>query len=1029
MLKMFSSFFKESTGVIVLLIIVAGCVRDVVPQSPGEELHEVVFHAGWASETKTVLQEDGSVWWSPGDEISLFVGDGKSDGGYVMHSTNDVAAPTTDFIGDIGDGNMFSAIYPYDKQNYYDSGRFGVYFSDIQTAQDGTFAKDSFKSIAQSTDNNLFFKNVCGGIKISIANDGITQIKLSVLDNDVIAGLLEYVIDENATPIMTKKVMGFADLLVYAPNGEAFEPNKNYYIVLPNITFQDGLKITFYRNISSTEYEYAYWTCSEPVEISRSTFKRLIRIDEGLRFHKDAFGNAATLYSFLPDDIGKESITDIEFHVNNATMTDNQLSASVPVYYEKSGTKVNIYTKAELFDISEITGNMFNQFLSLKKIDLSNTVTPRAMSFFGMFNKCISLESIVFGDWDTFNVNTIERMFSGCEKLHSLDLSFMDTENIENMREAFADCNVLTSLNISSFNTSKTTNMGSLFAGCKGLTSLDVSQFDTKSVTNMSGMFSECQMLEYLDLSNFNTERVIDMSEMFYNCSSLRTIDLSSFNTLNVTGMKLMFYGCSEIESLDLSHFKTPNCKNMYFMFGWCTLLKDLNIKSFTSESLDTAELMFVACRRLQKLNMGAFDISAANCNRIGQGLMATSKGGAIRCVPETKAKLEVTLDENVTRKVTWMDLVDDINTFEYQRNPGLYYSSDYSKHKTVKKLFSATEGNGIDIVIMGDAYSDRLIKNGQYDADMKLAADAVFAKEPFASFKDFFNVYILYLVSDNEILGESTALNGLDSGTGVLDGYATCSVPNNYRVLATGNADLSISDAIVVINGTKRVTGYTNMVVQNFDVNYYDCDYGRGLSSVCVGRGDASLSDEFNITVAHEFGHSFAKLADEYYDQSVSDTTEAYNLAGNHSNSAFTRFGWYKNIDLTSDPGSIRWARFLNDERYAEDGVGVFEGGFKSSTGVWRPSYNSIMRYGTEFNAPSRVAIYNRIHKLAYGKQWQFDFESFVKWDMKNIGLEKRALKANIKECHPHLNNIPFVEMNETINKEGKCEINIIMN
>lgn len=34
-------------------------------------------------------------------------------------------------------------------------------------------------------------------------------------------------------------------------------------------------------------------------------------------------------------------------------------------------------------------------------------------------------------------------------------------------------------------------------------------------------------------------------------------------------------------------------------------------------------------------------------------------------------------------------------------------------------------------------------------------------------------------------------------------------------------------------------------------------------------------------------------------------------------------------------------------------------------------------------FNAPSREAIYYRIHKLAFGKEWEYNHESFVKWDL----------------------------------------------
>ena len=37
------------------------------------------------------------------------------------------------------------------------------------------------------------------------------------------------------------------------------------------------------------------------------------------------------------------------------------------------------------------------------------------------------------------------------------------------------------------------------------------------------------------------------------------------------------------------------------------------------------------------------------------------------------------------------------------------------------------------------------------------------------------------------------------------------------------------------------------------------------------------------------------------------------------------------------------------------------------------------------KFNAPSREAIYYRIHKLAYGASWKYDYETFVSWDAKN--------------------------------------------
>lgn len=91
---------QRTLWAVLLSVLFTGCVKEI-GQQPQEELHEAVFHAGWAPETKTILQEDGSVWWSPGDEISLFVGN--TNANYHLTSTNDVASAATDFVGDISE--------------------------------------------------------------------------------------------------------------------------------------------------------------------------------------------------------------------------------------------------------------------------------------------------------------------------------------------------------------------------------------------------------------------------------------------------------------------------------------------------------------------------------------------------------------------------------------------------------------------------------------------------------------------------------------------------------------------------------------------------------------------------------------------------------------------------------------------------------------------------------------------------------------------------------------------------------------
>ena len=67
-------------------------------------------------------------------------------------------------------------------------------------------------------------------------------------------------------------------------------------------------------------------------------------------------------------------------------------------------------------------------------------------------------------------------------------------------------------------------------------------------------------------------------------------------------------------------------------------------------------------------------------------------------------------------------------------------------------------------------------------------------------------------------------------------------------------------------------------------------------------------------------------------------------------------------------------------------------------------------MRYNTGgFNAPSREAIYYRIHKLAYGTDWVYNYEEFVEWDARNRKVAaavsvpyRREMPKEYKPTHP---------------------------
>ena len=134
--------------------------------------------------------------------------------------------------------------------------------------------------------------------------------------------------------------------------------------------------------------------------------------------------------------------------------------------------------------------------------------------------------------------------------------------------------------------------------------------------------------------------------------------------------------------------------------------------------------------------------------------------------------------------------------------------------------------------------------------------------------------------------------------------------------------------------------------------------------------------------------GHGFAKLADEYY----SSGNGAINNNGYYGMKDLEQWGWYKNIDATIGDAltaqTIKWKHFLEDPRYSGL-VGIYEGAYTYAKNTYRPTDDSIMQHVRDskgdFNAPSREAIYYRIHKLAYGDSWSYDFEEFAEWDARN--------------------------------------------
>lgn len=327
------------------------------------------------------------------------------------------------------------------------------------------------------------------------------------------------------------------------------------------------------------------------------------------------------------------------------------------------------------------------------------------------------------------------------------------------------------------------------------------------------------------------------------------------------------------------------------------------------------------------------------------------------------------------------------------------YISEDYSRDGNVITLQKATKGNGIDIVLMGDAYTDADIKSGKYESDIKRGVEGFFSIEPYASFRELFNIYYVELISESNEIGSSTALETY-FGSGTLVGGNDTKV-RSLCSFVTNKTNLDDVTAIVIIN-TPRYAGTCYMYYA------YSGNHGLGFSVSYFPLGTSSTGQtSMEALIRHEAGgHGFGKLADEYSYQSQGRIPSSE--VNNHR--SLQNYGWWLNIDFTSDPFAVLWSKYIQDNRYAAERIDIYEGGATYWSGVWRPTENSIMRYNTgQYNAPSREAIYYKIHRLAYGSSWTYDHETFVEYDAVNrsaaalsAGRLSDNEKAAFRPTHP---------------------------
>lgn len=284
---------------------------DIVDVQP-EEGEITVLTAGFGFDedgTRTIRQDDGKVFWSPKDEISVVRG--TNTPGNMFVSTNTEPAPRAEFQGTMPSGSgAFWAVHPYDADTYFDGDYLVTTLSDKQEAVANSFAEDLFISVAYSEKESLTFYHVVGGLKFSVTQPGIKKVTLIATGEEPLAGLMG-ILNRNGRPTFWAWGQTSSQIELTPGNG-TFEVGQAYYFVTLPQTLASGFTLLF----EKADGSLAYRTMSKSVTIEAAHFKTVMEADKGLVFEKDFFSYSPSTVS-MPKSGGTFSVkvhSSVDFH-------------------------------------------------------------------------------------------------------------------------------------------------------------------------------------------------------------------------------------------------------------------------------------------------------------------------------------------------------------------------------------------------------------------------------------------------------------------------------------------------------------------------------------------------------------------------------------------------------------------------------------------------------------------------------------------------------------------------------------------
>ena len=932
--------------IVLASLAVAGCmVSEISEETVYVNVDYPTYTAAFDDEsTKVYVDTDLKMHWNAGDEISIFRTTGNQR--YSFDGADGDREGTFSVQGNPQGGSELQtayAVYPYsDNTSINTDGVITLNLPEVQHYAENSFGlgANTMVAVTESIESDkLYFKNLCGYLVVKLYGEGtIKSITLTGNNGEKLSGQATVVPVYGEAPVLTMSESAGTSITLDCGEGVALESTAEnataFWFAVPPVTFTQGFTIEV--------TDGALCTTNKETSIERTIVRNVInslqslqinQTENQLAMERDAL---IAIYNALDGDNWK----------NNTNWCSNE---PVSEWY---GVEV------------DASGHVLG--LNLNRNNL-NGVLP---------DEVWSLSSIIWLNFDQ-NPNLSGELSERISNLTELTSLSMECCNISGkLPKNMSQCESLAVINLQG--NSITGNIPKEYA----------SLFNRLSFCLLGGNSLHGEIPQEIMDSEYFIHAWADITvQNAFTFPQKMIVPHWEANDIYGAYISSSIYAQNRL-TLMVNCAWLNNVEELYPIYSKYHS-KGLEIISFDFSSYAGSEADLKQQAENANLPWPCFYASEAfdgkqrnwstypTCGYMGGGWTLVNSDGEV-------------VESNYLGG--WGAVKNTIQK-EFSDDTSVHFSSDYSQHLQCEYLQVATKGEGIPIVLMGDGYSDLAFSNGKYMNDMHHLYNSLFSVEPFASFKDYFTVSVIKLVSMVDGF-DSDFHSALDchyygSSIGLRD-YTTI-----FQTVRYGIGDHSQDGVIAgVLLNSQRYAGRCYLNPRRGEGGIME----NGLAFALFSGQDENTIEGL---VHHEvLGHGFAKLADEYaYEANGAVEQDVINMVTEQQDA----WGWWNNIDFTCDPSQVRWSKFINDERYIDEEIGCYEGGYTYWTGVWRPTENSIMRYNTGgFNAPSRYAIWYRINKLAYGDSWNGTYEDFVEYDAVNrtpAAVARRNARRNCVE------------------------------